>query len=208
MVDVIPGILEHDFPSIEEKLNIVESLVDWVQIDIVDDLFHNNNFRDPIPFKGLQTQVSLELHMMIHNPETTVKNWVDAGFSRFIGHVEGIKDIDRFINTVRSFDKEVGLALDIVTPTDRIEEYLNRIDQVLIMSIHTGKSGQSFMPKTLEKIKRIRKIDTKIPIEVDGGVNQETGKQAVEAGATRLVSTSYIFKSENIPESIKSLEGV
>ena len=170
IVEVIPGILEHDFSSIEGKLKKVENLVDWVQIDIVGDLFNNNNFTNPHAFKQLQTPVSLELHMMIHNPEKVVKDWVDAGFSRLVGHVEGINDIDRFIQTVKEYNKEVGLALDIITPVEAIEKYLKQIDQVLVMCIHTGKSGQLFMDEALTKIKRIRELNEDIEIEVDGGI--------------------------------------
>lgn len=207
-VEVIPGINEQDFKGVEEKFRKVESLVPWVHLDIVDDLFNFSTFRDPKPFKTLKSTVQWELHMMIRNPEKVVKDWVDAGFSRFTGHVEGITDIDRFINTVRSYDKEVGLALDIVTPTDVIEDYLTRIDQVLIMCIHTGKSGQSFIREALTKIKRIRELNEDIEIEVDGGINPETGKKSFEAGATQLVSTSYIFKSENIKNAINSLKNL
>lgn len=205
-VEVIPGILEHDFPSIEAKLKLIDKLVPWVHIDIVDGLFKNSNFRTPLQFKSLKTNVLLELHMMINNPEDVVGEWVEANFSRFIGHVEGMKDIDKFIQTVRSYKKEVGLAIDIVTPVSVIEPYLGKIDNVLIMSIHTGKSGQSFMPEALDKIKEVRRLSPHMPIEVDGGVNPETGKLAVQAGVTRLVSTSYIFKSQNISEAIKKLE--
>lgn len=206
MIEVIPGILEHDFSSIEAKLKLVDKLVSWVHIDIVDELFKNSNFRNPLQFKLLKTSVSLELHMMIKNSENTVGDWVDAGFLRFIGHVEGMKDIDKFISTVRSYKKEVGLAIDIVTPVSAIEPYLNKIDNVLVMAIHTGKSGQSFMPEALDKIRKIRKLSPQMPIEVDGGVNAETGKIAVEAGATRLVSTSYIFKAKNIKASLQNLK--
>lgn len=205
MVEVIPGILEHDFPSIEDKLKKIENLVNWVQIDIVDDLFHNSNFKDPEAFKTISTPVSLELHMMIHEPQKTVKDWVEAGFSRLIAHVEGISDIEGFIATVKSYNKEVGLALDIVTPVEKIEKYLRMIDQVLIMTIHTGRSGQKFMPQALDKIKKVRKLHKTVPIEVDGGVNDKTGREAVQVGATRLVSTSYIFKSENLGDSIDRL---
>ncbi|MBI2029204.1 ribulose-phosphate 3-epimerase [Candidatus Gottesmanbacteria bacterium] len=206
MIEVIPGINEQTFSGIENKLHLVENLVPWVHLDIVDELFNFSTFRDPVPFKNLKSKVKWEVHMMINNPEDTVGDWVDAGFLRFIGHVEGMKDIGNFIKTVRSYKKEVGLAVDIVTPVSVIEPYLTKIDNVLVMSIHTGKSGQSFMSEALDKIRQVRRLSGQMPIEVDGGVNLETGKMAVEAGVTRLVSTSYIFKAPNIQNAIKILQ--
>lgn len=209
MVEVIPGILEQDFSTIVDKIRKVEEYVDWIQIDILDGtLFGNNNFHDSIPFKNLRTRAKLELHMMVINPDQLIDEWAAVGFNRFIGHVEGITNVERFITTVRSKKKEVGLALDIDTDISIIEPFIPNIDVVLIMTIHTGRSGQPFQEKAIMKIHKLRAIAPDLPIEVDGHIDLTTGRQVREAGATRLASTSYIFKSPNIPAAIKSLQNV
>lgn len=209
MVEVIPGILDQEFSTIIEKVRKVEEYVDWIQIDILDGtLFGNNNFHDPAPFKNLRTRANLELHMMIVNPEQLINEWFEVGFKRFIGHVEGCTNVENFIAKVRSKKAEVGLAVDIDTDISKVAPFIPNIDVVLIMTIHSGRSGQPFQEKALLKIHKLRELAPDLPIEVDGHIDLVTGKQVREAGVTRLAVTSFIFKSANIPQAIKQLQEV
>jgi ribulose-phosphate 3-epimerase len=209
MVEVIPGILEQNFTEIVRKVRMVEEFIPWVQIDLLDGtLFGNTNFHNPEKFSEFRTAVKLELHMMVKNPQQLVDAWAGAGIRRFIAHLEGLSDPEIFIAKVRSKNLQVGLALDIDTPVEKVKPFLPNIDVVLIMTIHTGKSGQAFQLSSLNKISKLREFSPDFPIEVDGGINLETGKKVVEAGATRLVSTSYIFSAANISAAIKKRQQV
>lgn len=208
MVQVIPGILEQDFEKIKERIKLIENLVSWAQIDLLDNsLFGESNFNDPTQFGKLKTPLNLELHMMVKNPQRMISAWAEAGFKRFIAHTEGLENIDGFITEVKeNLGLEAGLAVDLETPVDAVLPYLNQVDCVLIMTVAAGKSGQSFHPEALEKIVEIKKLRSDIAIEIDGGVNLKTGKTCRQKGATRLVSTSYIFSSGNIKKAIEELK--
>lgn len=224
-VEVIPGILDQDFAEIERKIRLVEPYVSWVQIDVLDgSLFNNSNFHEAKPFADLDTQLLMEAHLMVKNPAQYVASFFAAGFKRFIGHLEAFdheqsraaqakgftpeENVYDFLHEVRSFGAEVGLALDLPTPVEEVFPHLDSLDQVLIMTIPTGKSGQSFHEEALEKIKKIRETDPHIHIEVDGGINPETAKRAVAAGATRLAVTSAIFKKDDIKGAIDDLKNI
>lgn len=206
MVEVIPGILEHSFSAIVAKIRQVEQFCRWVQIDLLDGtLFNASCFHDPSQFSTLRTPINLELHMMVVNPIQLIDQWANVGFKRFIAHIEGISDTENFLVKVRSKKREVGLAVDIDTDISILEPYLPNLDVVLIMGVHTGQSGQIFDHRALVKIHKVRQLVPDLPIEVDGGINPETAKTIIHSGATRLVSTSYIFNSPHIYQAIKTL---
>ena len=211
-IEVIPGIFEKDFQLIRERAKLVAPFIDWIHIDIADNrLVPNSSFLEPSPFKKLiqETGKKFELHMMIENPVSVSDEWVIAGFQRLLWHMEGIKrtsDVRLKTAEIRGRGVEVGLAVDKETPVESVLPYLDDVDCVLIMTIKAGFSGQQFIPEMLDKARVIRERKPGLPIEVDGGINYETAKLAVAAGATRLVSTSYIFNSGNIREAINRLQ--
>ena len=211
-IEVIPGIFEKDFQLIRERAKLVAPFIDWIHIDIADNrLVSNSSFLDPSPFKKLiqETGKKFELHMMIENPVSVSDEWVNAGFQRLLWHMEGIiktSDVRLKIAEIRGRGVEVGLAVDKETPVESVLPYLDDVDCVLIMTIQAGFSGQQFIPEMLDKARVIRERKPGLPIEVDGGINDETARMAVVAGATRLVSTSYIFNSGNIREAINRLQ--
>jgi len=211
-IEVIPGIFEKDFQLIRERAKLVAPFIDWIHIDIADNrLVSNSSFLDPSPFKKLiqETGKKFELHMMIENPVSVSDEWVNAGFQRLLWHMEGIiktSDVRLKIAEIRGRGVEVGLAVDKETPVESVLPYLDDVDCVLVMTIQAGFSGQQFIPEMLDKARVIRERKPGLPIEVDGGINYETAKLAVAAGATRLVSTSYIFNSGNIREAINRLQ--
>jgi len=206
MLEVIPGILEEDLTVIKRKLLKAAPYVEWVQIDLADGiLVDNETFSDPQAFSDFQLPPFRELHMMVDNPIEQVDDWAESGFTRIISQIEGLKDPEAFIEAVGLHSIEAGLALDLSTPVSVIEPYLSMLDVVLLMSVEAGYSGQEFDPKVLNKIREVREIDEIIPIEIDGGINREAAGKCAEAGATRVVSTSYIYGAENIKEAIKEL---
>lgn len=223
MVEVIPAILEKNFPEIEKKIHLVEGLVDWVQIDIADNtLVPNTTFLDPGPFgkfisdsNGIPRQarddlpVNLELHTMVSDPLRYLENFTKAGFKRFYAHVEG-DFIPEYIEKCYKLGVEVGLAIDGPTDFERIRKYLDNIDAVLVMAIEAGESGRPYREDTADKIKRIREVDLEIPIAVDGAMNDVNAAKVVAAGATRINSNSYIFKAPDVKiaiEKLRNLEG-
>ena len=207
MIDVIPGILEKEWTPIEERMRLVESFVEWVQIDVADNtLVSNTTFLDFSKFTSI-AKPFLEAHLMVARPEKYITSMVDAGFKRLIAHVE-CNDPRVFLDAAKYEHVEVGIAIDGPTELEQVEPYLEEVDVVLVMTIEAGFSGQPFLSETLEKIKTIHQNFPDLPIEVDGGINDNTAKLVIEAGATRLVSTSYIYKSSNIAQAIDSLKNL
>lgn len=202
-IDVIPGILEKEWTLIKERLDLVRGLVEWVQIDIADNTLVPNI--TVLEFSKLDPAFSFEAHLMVANPEKYIKPLVDAGFKRLIAHVE-CQDPRLFLEQAKYENVEVGMAIDAATPIETIEPFLEEVDMVLVMTIEAGFSGQEFMSETVEKIKTIHENFPDLPIEVDGGINDKTAKFAKDAGATRLVSTSFLFKDPaQIADAIEQL---
>lgn len=214
IVDVIPGIFEKDFSKIEKRVTLVAPYVDWIHIDIADNKFvPNTSFTDPASFKALiaESKKDFELHMMVKSPFATAKKWIDAGFTRLIMHIESLSNTQNIKDTMYSLknthkDLQIGLAIDHSTSVETVFPFLEAIDTILVMTIKAGFSGQKFMPDLLEKVKVLRAKKYYLPIEVDGGINDETSQLAIAAGASRLISTSYIFNSKNIKEAVETLK--
>jgi ribulose-phosphate 3-epimerase len=211
MIDVIAGIYEKNFSDIEEKVALVAGIIPWVQIDISDgSMVSNISYNDIKPFKELidkYKDISFEAHLMVNDPGKYLKSLADAGFKRIIVHVESHNPRD-FIEDAAYESVEVGLAIDGSTELDQIEPFLDQIDFVLVMTAEAGTSGQKFMPETVDKIKTIRENLPDLPIEVDCGMTPQTAKICIESGATRIVSTSYIFdKPRSIRQSMMELRG-
>ena len=206
MNEIIPGILEKEWIEIEKKLEKLKPIARSVHIDIIDGKFADNTtFLDPEPFKKYANDYLLELHMMVDDPIKYLKPWSEAGFKRFVGHIEKMPDITEFVAQGQLLGS-VGLAIDGPTNIERLGGInLNDIDCLLIMTINAGFSGQEFKPDMLEKVRTIREKYPYLIIEVDGGINKETILLAKEAGANRFVTTSHLYRSENIDEEFKSL---
>lgn len=207
MIDVIPGILEKDFAEIERRIRMVTPYVSWVQIDVADNtLVPNETFLQFDQFNQLAKLVQLEAHLMVAEPEKYIRPLADAGFKRLIAHVES-HDPRRFLDEATYESVEAGIAIDGSTELEAVEPFLESVDVVLVMTIEAGFSGQQLMPETLEKIKKIHENFPDLAIEVDGGINDKTAKLVRDAGATRLVSTSYLFRDPTqVASAIESLK--
>lgn len=199
MCDILPGILEKDWPAIEQKIEQIKPFTQKIHIDIIDGKFADNlTFLDPKPFSKYSSDLFLELHMMVEEPINYLKPFADCGFKRFLGHVEKMSDQAEFV-ALGQLLGEVGLAIDGPTSPEAITVNLEDLDTILIMTIKAGFSGQSFTEEHLKKIevlkKRIKNEKVfKIPVfEVDGGVNDQTISLAKKQGVSRFVGTSFIF---------------
>ena len=207
-IKIVPGILEKDFEEIKKKISLVSPFVDTIQIDLCDGkLVPNTTFSDPSSFKEIIKDKIFELHMMVSEPGGVVEDWVTSGFKRIVGHIEGITEPMDFLNKVKAMGVEVGLGIDFNTKLSTIENYLDYLDFVLVMSVEAGFSGQVFGEQSLSKVRKLRQIRPNLDIEVDGGVNIETLGAAKEAGANLFVSTGYIFNGD-VKENINKLRQV
>lgn len=207
-LQIIPGILEQDWPAIESKLKQIITFANTVHVDIIDGKFVNNKtFLDPAPFKKYSNELLLELHMMVQEPINLLQEWGKAGFKRFLGHVDHMSSQKDFVSQAKKFG-EAGLALDGPTHISAIKVPFEELDAILIYtSNQVGFSGPPMMEERLYKIRHLRKL-TNIPIEADGGVNNQTIIRAKEAGASRFVATSNIWNSENPQEQYNKLRSL
>lgn len=201
MFEVIPGILEKEWGEIEKKLIQARTFAKTVHIDFIDGKFvSSSTFMDPAPFEKYSKDLTLELHMMVENPLQYLKPFADAGFKRFIGHIEQMELVEEFIAEGELLG-EVGIALDGPTGVETIENVnLEDLDSILVYTADkVGASGPPFDPSRLDKIRNIRERITfeQVSLEVDGGVNENTIIQARDAGANRFVVTSAIWNSED-----------
>lgn len=205
MYEVVPGVLESDWHSIEKRLSTIATFAKSAHIDFIDGTFASHKtYLDPSPFRRYSSKLFLEAHLMVANPIEYIDPLAKAGFQRFIGHIERMPSQGDFVERARKFG-EAGLALDGPTGLDNIHLGLSYLDCILIFTAeHVGTSGQEFNPERLEKVKELRN-QTSIPIEVDGGINDKTIFEARKAGATRFVSTGFISFSKNPSSAYETL---
>ncbi|MBI4096775.1 MAG: hypothetical protein HY425_03615 [Candidatus Levybacteria bacterium] len=209
MFEIIPGILEKEWSEIERKINLVKPFARSVHVDIIDGKFAPNiTFLDPAPFAKYSSEIFFELHMMVDNPIQYIKPFADAGFKRFIGHIEKMPDQAEFVAQGQLLG-EVGLAIDGPTDLSAMKVSYQDLDCLLVMTIKAGASGQKFNPEYLKKVEMLRPFDSAqgrfLPIEIDGGINDQTIIQAKNAGANRFVSASFIFNAQNPQEQYNLL---
>lgn len=206
MVEIIPGILEKDWGKIEKKLEVIKLFAKSAHIDFIDGKFtENTTYLGFENFKKYSGDIFLEAHLMVENPIDYLDRLSNAGFKRFIGHIEKMPDIAGFVAKGQLLG-EVGLALDGPTGIEVLNDVsLGDLDCLLIYtSEKVGHAGPPMMPERLAKIKELRE-KTDIPIEADGGVKDSTIKQAMEAGATKFVATSYIWGFNDPKEGYEKL---
>lgn len=196
--------------DIVKKLDL--SKPDYIHIDIMDGKFVSNKTWTTSEVKKFTSYstLPLEVHLMVNNPSKYIEDYALMNTSIIIFHYEAVKDINEMINKVKLYGLKVGIAINPETNINVLIPYLNMIDEVLIMSVHPGKSGQSFIEESLEKISVLKNIileyNYKTIISVDGGINNETGLLCKDAGVDELVSASYIHK--NIINNIKTLKNI
>ncbi len=205
MYEIIPspGTENKDFSEFEKRIEAVRPFARTIHIDIVDGKFApNTTFSDPKPFAKYTKDFVFEIHLMVEEPVNHLKAWAEVGFQRFIGQIEQMSDQVEFVAQAQLLG-EVVLAIDGKTPLVNVTVPYEDLDGILVMTINAGFSGQKFEISHLEKVKQIRSrgITTTtgdlFPIEVDGGINDQTILEAHNAGANRFVITSFLY---NFPD--------
>ncbi len=213
MIKIAPSILSADFAKLGEEIqNIEKAGADYIHIDVMDGSFVPNITIGNEVVKSLRqkTQLPFDVHLMINNPDNHIKAFAEAGSDLITIHAEASIHLDRSLALIKSFNKKVGVSLVPSTHEDCLDYILEKLDLILIMTVNPGFGGQKFLASQLKKIenirKKIEKSGKKIELEVDGGINDQTARIAVEAGADVLVSGSYIFGSGNYQQAIQTLK--
>ena len=213
-IKISPSILSADFSKLgEEIIKLEKAGADYIHIDVMDGHFVPNITIGPEVIKKLRskTKIPFDVHLMISPVDNFIKNFAEAGADIITVHPEATKDLKNTISIIRKLNKKVGVSLNPESPISLVENVLDSIDLVLIMSVNPGFGGQKFMIETLGKLKNLKSTinqkKLKTLLEIDGGINFENYKMAIDAGADILVSGTTIFKSNNgdIKKNIESL---
>ncbi len=211
---VSPSILSADFANLERDIKLVErNGADWIHVDVMDGHFVPNITIGIPVVKSIKkvTTLPLDVHLMIENPEKYIEDFTNAGADILTFHYEAVKkeNIKPLITNIKNLGVKAGLSIKPKTQPEEILEFLPDLDLdlVLVMTVEPGFGGQKFMADCAEKIKVIKQHATQnLFIQVDGGINAETGEICTKYGANSLVAGSYIYKAENIKEAISSLK--
>jgi len=215
MAIISPSVLACDFANIQSEVEMINnSNADWFHIDIMDGVFVPNiSFGFPV-MKAIAKHATkpLDVHLMIVNPDNYIEDCKKAGAEWVTVHYEACPHLHRTIQLIKSHGMKAGVALNPHTPVSVLEEIITDLDLVLIMSVNPGFGGQSFIEGAIPKVAKLKQLITEkgasTLIEIDGGVNDKTGKQLLEAGADALVAGSYVFKSENPTATIDILKAL
>ena len=203
-IQISPSILSADFSQLGKEIKrLEEGGADMIHVDVMDGHFVPNLTIGPPVIKSLKKHSSIlfDVHLMISPVHKYIEAYANAGADIITIHPEATDNMDLSITKIRELNKKVGVSLNPETKVDVLIDHLNKIDLVLIMSVNPGFGGQKFMPEVLSKIKQLKKIQTEknlnFDIEIDGGINFDNSKDAIEAGANILVSGTTIFKSND-----------
>jgi ribulose-phosphate 3-epimerase len=220
MVTVIPAIMPKSLGELEEQLAKVWSFAPRVQLDVMDGIFSPEKTISPELLNQIDTIVTWDVHLMVDQPEKWIKQCVMGGVDRVFGQVEKMADVTAFVADAEAEMMAVGLAYDIDTPLDGLEEVINDLDAVLLMSVKAGAQGREFDERVLAKIKQVRKMNKRIPIVIDGGSNEEKMKECLTAEwaeeieedelnrstmGIEFVVGSHLLKANNVEEELNHL---
>lgn len=212
---IAPSVLSANFLNLAADIEMINnSVAEWIHYDVMDGVFVPNiSFGIPI-LKQIAsiTKKPLDVHLMIANPDPYVVPFKEAGATIITVHYETCTHLNRTINFIKEQGLKASVCLNPHTPVHLLEEIIDELDMVLLMSVNPGYGGQSFIPSVYQKVEKLRKMiddrNLNTLIEVDGGVNFETGKKLFEAGANVLVSGSFVFNAKNPTQCIEELLNV
>ena len=216
-IQISPSILSADFSNLEKDIKKLDTAgADMIHVDVMDGHFVPNITIGPPVIKALRNKTSLpfDVHLMISPVHKYIKDFANAGADIITIHPEATPNLQESIDEIKSFKKKVGISLNPDTKIDIVEDYLDKVDLILIMSVYPGFGGQKFISDVLEKIKSLKNLKDKkklnFDIEVDGGINFSNFKSVIDAGANVLVSGTTIFKENNgdIKKNIDFLKSI
>jgi len=204
---ITPSILAADLSRLREEIASVEPYADWLQVDVMDGHFVPNlSFGAPV-VKWIETKLTLDVHLMVSNPEDRIEEFLKAGADHITFHAEAANDAETqaaLIAAIRDGGATAGVAIKPETPLEAVS-VLADVDLLLIMSVDPGFGGQSFIPDVLEKVKQARAAYPNLMIQMDGGIDDKWAPQCIAAGANNLVAGSFIFRAADRAASIASL---
>ena len=216
-IQISPSILSADFNQLGNEIKRLEEAgADMIHVDVMDGHFVPNLTIGPPVIKALRkyTKLPFDVHLMISPVHKYIKDYADAGADIITIHPETTDNLEDSIQHIKKLNKKIGISLNPETQIEVVKKFLEKIDLVLIMSVHPGFGGQKFIPKILDKIKELKKIkdqqNLNFDIEVDGGINFDNSKLVIDAGANILVSGTTIFKNNNgnIKKNIDTLKAI
>jgi len=210
---IAPSFLSADFINLEKEIKLMNnSQADWFHLDIMDGAFVPNiTFGMPVISQiKKHAKKPLDVHLMIVQPERYIEDFKKAGADILTVHYEACTHLHRTVQQIKSMGMKPGISLNPHTPISVLEDIIEEVDIVLLMSVNPGFGGQKFINNTYKKIKQLKELSqknhTKVQIEIDGGVDASNAKYLVESGADILVAGNFIFKSENPVETVSKLK--
>ncbi|MGM9925332.1 MAG: ribulose-phosphate 3-epimerase [Bacillus sp. (in: firmicutes)] len=214
MVKIAPSILSADFAKLGEEIKDVErGGADYIHVDVMDGHFVPNITIGPLIVEAIRpiTKLPLDVHLMIENPDQYIEAFANAGADYITVHVEACRHLHRTIGLIKSYGVKAGVVLNPATPVSMIQHVIKDVDMVLLMSVNPGFGGQSFIPEVLPKIRAVKEMaeqyNPALEIEIDGGVNAETAKFCIEAGANVLVAGSAVYNQADRKKAIEAIRG-
>ncbi|MDR4886542.1 ribulose-phosphate 3-epimerase [Fredinandcohnia sp. QZ13] len=215
MIKIAPSILSADFSKLGEEIRDVENGgADYIHVDVMDGHFVPNITIGPLIVEAIRpiTKLPLDVHLMIENPDQYIPAFAKAGADFLTVHVEACPHLHRTIQLIKSHGVKAGVVLNPATPVDSIKHVIDDIDLVLLMTVNPGFGGQKFIHSVLPKIEEVAQMvkekNLNVEIEVDGGVNQETARLCVNAGANVLVAGSAIYNQEDRKAAIEKIRSL
>lgn len=212
MTKIAPSILSADFSKLGEEIKDVErGGAEYIHVDVMDGHFVPNITIGPLIVEAIKpvTDLPLDVHLMIENPDAYIQEFADAGASIITVHQEASVHLHRTIQLIKKAGVKAGVVINPATPVQMIKDILPEVDLVLLMSVNPGFGGQSFIPQTIGRIEQVAKwreqMNLSFEIEVDGGVNVQTAKACTDAGADVLVAGSAVFNQQDRKKAIEEL---